>query len=37
MNFKNKSDFRVETALAMFDRYGVTEGDIEKSNLAVDR
>lgn len=35
ISFKNKSDFRVETALAMLDRYGVTEGDIEKQNLAV--
>ena len=33
MNFKNKSDFRIETAMAMFDRYGVIEGNIEKSNL----
>lgn len=33
MNFKNKNDFRIETALAMLDRYGVTEGDIEKKNL----
>lgn len=33
MNFKNKTDFRIETALAMLDRYGVTEGDIEKKNL----
>ncbi len=33
MNFKNKTDFRIETALAMLDRYGVIEGDIEKKNL----
>ncbi len=33
MNFKNKTDFRIETALAMLDRYGVTEGEIEKQNL----
>ena len=35
MNFKNKNDFRIETALAMLDRYGVTEGEIDNKNLAV--
>lgn len=35
MNFKNKNDFRIETALAMLDRYGVTEGEIDKQNLKV--
>jgi ATP-dependent DNA helicase RecQ len=35
MNFKNKSDFRIETAMAMFDRHGVIEGNIEKSNLVL--
>lgn len=35
MNFKNKSDFRIETVLAMLDRYGVTEGEIENKNLAL--
>ncbi|MFZ2323844.1 MAG: ATP-dependent DNA helicase RecQ [Ignavibacteriaceae bacterium] len=35
MNFKNKNDFRIETALAMLDRYGVTEGEIEKKNLVL--
>lgn len=33
MSDKDKSDFRVETVLAMLDRYGVTEGDIENKNL----
>lgn len=33
MSYKNKSDFRIETAFAMLDRYGVTEGDVEKNNL----
>lgn len=33
MSFKDKSDFRVETVLAMLDRYGVTEGSVENSNL----
>jgi len=33
MSYKNKSDFRVETVLAMLDRYGVTEGSIENKNL----
>jgi ATP-dependent DNA helicase RecQ len=35
MSFKDKSDFRVETVLAMLDRYGVTEGTIETNNLVV--
>lgn len=35
MNFKNRNDFRIETALAMLDRYGVTEGEIENQNLKV--
>lgn len=35
MNFKNKNDFRIETALAMLDRYGVTEGELEKQNLQI--
>ena len=35
ISYKNKSDFRVETALAMLDRYGVTEGEIEKQNLKI--
>jgi len=33
LSFKNKNDFRVETALGMLDRYGVTEGSIEMKNL----
>jgi len=35
LNFKNKNDFRIETALAMLDRYGVTNGKIEKQNLII--
>jgi len=35
MSFKNKNDFRVETVLAMLDRYGVTEGEVERKNLVV--
>ena len=35
ISFKNKNDFRVETALAMLDRYGVTEGEVEKQNLVI--
>jgi ATP-dependent DNA helicase RecQ len=35
MNFKTKKDFRIETALGMMDRYGVTEGDIELKNLEI--
>jgi ATP-dependent DNA helicase RecQ len=33
MSFKNRSDFRAETALAMFDRYGVTTGSLETHDL----
>ncbi len=36
MNFKNRRDFRIETALNMLDRYGVTEGSIENQNLQVE-
>ncbi|MBI5727196.1 MAG: ATP-dependent DNA helicase RecQ [Ignavibacteriales bacterium] len=35
MSFKDKNDFRVETVLAMLDRYGVTEGDIETGSLTI--
>ncbi len=33
LNFKNRRDFRLETALGMLDRWGVTEGTIEERNL----
>ncbi len=33
MSFKDRSDFRVETVLSMLDRYGVTAGSVENSNL----
>jgi len=33
MSFKDRSDFRVETVLSMLDRYGVTEGGVENSNI----
>ncbi|MBC6946392.1 ATP-dependent DNA helicase RecQ [candidate division KSB1 bacterium] len=35
LHFKNKHDFRLETALGMLDRYGVTEGALETRNLIV--
>lgn len=35
LSYKDKYDFRLETALSMLDRYGVTEGDIEQKNLSV--
>ncbi len=35
ISFKNKNDFRVETALSMLDCYGVTDGEVEKQNLAI--
>jgi ATP-dependent DNA helicase RecQ len=31
--FKNRSDFRLETAIAILDRYGATKGSLGKSNL----
>jgi len=33
MSDRDKHDFRVETVLAMLDRYGVTEGSIESGDL----
>jgi len=35
LNFKTRSDFRVETALNMLDRYGVTEGSPETKDLSI--
>jgi ATP-dependent DNA helicase RecQ len=35
MNFKNRKDFRIETALGMLDRYGVTEGSIDNRDLNI--
>jgi ATP-dependent DNA helicase RecQ len=35
LHFKNKHDYRLETALGMLDRYGATEGSLEEKNLAV--
>lgn len=35
LTFKNKFDFRLETALGILDRYGVIEGDIELKNLQI--
>ena len=31
--FKNRNDFRLETAMAMLDRYGASEGSLSKGNL----
>ena len=33
LSFKNRNDFRVETALGMLDRYSVTEGSVENKDL----
>ena len=33
LTFKNRHDFRAETVLALFDRWGVTIGSIEEKNL----
>ncbi|MCC6550309.1 MAG: ATP-dependent DNA helicase RecQ [Ignavibacteriaceae bacterium] len=35
MSHKNRFDFRVDTVLGMFDRYGVTAGSLEERNLEV--
>jgi len=35
LSFKNRSDFRLETALNMMDRYSVTEGDVEHQNIKI--
>ncbi|MEI7811924.1 MAG: ATP-dependent DNA helicase RecQ [Ignavibacteria bacterium] len=35
LHYKNKRDFRVETALSMLDRYGVTQGSVEEHSLTV--
>ena len=35
MSGRDKNDFRVETVLAMLDRYGTTEGELEKGNLTL--
>ncbi len=35
LHYKNRFDFRLETALAMFDRYEVTEGSLAEHNLKV--
>ncbi|MFH1197371.1 MAG: ATP-dependent DNA helicase RecQ [bacterium] len=35
MSFKDRFDFRLETALGMLDRYGVTDGSIETKNLEI--
>ena len=35
MSDRDKNDFRVETVLAMLDRYGITEGELENGNLSL--
>jgi len=35
ISYKDKNDFRIETALAMLDRYGIIEGEIENKNLTL--
>ncbi len=35
LHFKSKHDFRLETALGMLERYGVTTGSLEGKDLAV--
>lgn len=35
MHFKNRNDFRADTALGMLDRYGVTEGSLESHDLKI--
>lgn len=36
MTYKNSRDYRVETALGIFDRWGVTNGEIDKRNLTIE-
>jgi ATP-dependent DNA helicase RecQ len=33
LHYKDRNDFRLETALGMLERYGVTDGTIDKKNL----
>jgi len=33
LSFKNRRDYRAETVLNIFDRWGITEGSIEDKNL----
>jgi len=35
MNFKNRNDFRIETALGIFDRYGAAEGSVDNKDLKI--
>lgn len=35
LSHKNKHDFRLDTALGMLDRYGITEGSLDEKNLKV--
>ncbi len=36
LSYKDRSDFRLETALSMLDRYGVTSGSVEENNIKVE-
>lgn len=35
LSFRDRNDFRVETVLAMLDRFGVIEGNLENKNLTL--
>ena len=35
MTYKNRNDYRLETALGMLDRFGVTEGNLDSKNLTI--
>lgn len=35
MHYKNRRDFRIETALNMLDRYGVVSGNIDRHDLQI--
>jgi len=35
LHYKSKKDFRIETALGILDRFGVTAGSLEKRNLEI--
>ncbi len=35
MNFKNRKDFRIETALGLLERYGVIEGSLDNHDMVI--
>ncbi len=35
LTYKNRRDYRAETVLSIFERYGVTEGSLDKKNIRI--